>query len=293
MSSKHHKHCHSSSVSETKSMSITRKVLAYFLFVSLLVLSVSTCTKTVVLNQNEIAQVLTDKQYSNELYLDAQQYAYDLCDNCSVPREVVDNALGFSAVKDINDSYIYGNLCNDERYTNTTYQEKLKSFNDALFESVKEELKANNINFNNSQIKTFSQKIVDYLTKIIEIEYISQLQTITNVGKAGLIAMIVISAIFVLIFAGSILSIGKKKYRSVRAISYSFITTGIVDLIFVIGVEIVKKTKELYIFPTYLCESAMRYVEDSKNVFVGASMAAFVVAIILVTVAWRLKRDDK
>lgn len=293
MSSKHHKHHHSSSRSETKKMSVSRKVIAFFLFVSLLILSASACVKAVVLNPNEIATALTSSEYTNELYLDAQQYSYDMCDKCSVPREVVDEAIDFSSVKEINDAYIIGNITKSEGFTTSTYSDKLDELNENMAQSLSAKLQKNNINASDAQIKEFSQNINDYLRKIIEIEYISKLQAVTNVGTVGLIVMIVTSAIFVLIFAGSILSIGKKLYRKIRTISFSFIATGIVNFILVLGVEIVKKTKELYIFPTYLCDAAMRYVEDSKNVFVGAGMAAFVVAIILVTIAWKLKRDDK
>lgn len=293
MSSKHHKHHRSSSRSETKKMSVSRKIVAFFLFVSLLVLSSSACVKAVVLNPNEIATALTSSEYTNALYLDAQQYSYDMCDKCSVPREIVDDAINFSSVKEINDAYIIGNITKSEGFTASTYSDKLDELNENMAQSLSAKLQKNNINASDAQIKEFSQNINDYLRKIVEIEYISKLKAVTNVGTVGLIVMIVTSAIFVLIFAGSILSIGKKLYRKIRTISFSFIATGIVDFILVLGVEIVKKTKELYIFPTYLCDAAMRYVEDSKNVFVGAGMAAFVVAIILVTIAWKLKRDDK
>lgn len=293
MSSKHHKHHRSSSRSETKKMSVSRKIVAFFLFVSLLVLSSSACVKAVVLNPNEIATALTSSEYTNALYLDAQQYSYDMCDKCSVPREIVDEAIDFSSVKEINDAYIIGNITKSEGFTASTYSDKLDELNENMAQSLSAKLQKNNINASDAQIKEFSQNINDYLRKIVEIEYISKLKAVTNVGTVGLIVMIVTSAIFVLIFAGSILSIGKKLYRKIRTISFSFIATGIVDFILVLGVEIVKKTKELYIFPTYLCDAAMRYVEDSKNVFVGAGMAAFVVAIILVTIAWKMKRDDK
>lgn len=293
MSSKHHKHHRSSSRSETKKMSVSRKIVAFFLFVSLLVLSSSACVKAVVLNPNEIATALTSSEYTNALYLDAQQYSYDMCDKCSVPREIVDDAINFSSVKEINDAYIIGNITKSEGFTASTYSDKLDELNENMAQSLSAKLQKNNINASDAQIKEFSQNINDYLRKIVEIEYISKLQAVTNVGTVGLIVMIVTSAIFVLIFAGSILSIGKKLYRKIRTISFSFIATGIVNFILVLGVEIVKKTKELYIFPTYLCDAAMRYVEDSKNVFVGAGMAAFVVAIILVTIAWKMKRDDK
>lgn len=297
MSSKHHKHHHTSQRSETKSMSIARKIISFFLFISIFALSVGACTKAVVLNPEIMASKLTDQEYSNALFLDVQQYAYDLCDKSSVPRSVVDDTLDYSAITEINEAYVIGNLCGDEKYTNSTYTDKLDELNSSLIESVKAELKNQNIKINDKQAKngisTFAEKIVDYTEGAIEIEYLAQIQTVTNVSRVGLIVLIVISSIFVVIFALAILSIGKKKYRSVRAICYSFIAGGMLDFIMVLGVEIVKKTKELYIFPTYLCEAAMRYVEDSKNVFVGAGMAAFVVAIILMTLIWKLKRDDK
>lgn len=298
MSSKHHHHRHhKSQASETKSMSNSRKVLSFILFVLIFTLSVTTCLKVVVLNPKEFAGCLTDKNYSNSLFLDAQQYAYDLCDKCSIPRDCVDDEITYNSIYAINQMYVVGNLCKDERFTKSTYSTELDALAGRLEKSVEAKLKAENIDINDAQIKSgvknFSQQVVDYVAEITEIEFIEQLQTLTNIGKVALIALIVVSALFSLITILAIISIGKKKYRSIRAISYSFIATGFLNFILVLGVGIIEKTKSLYIFPTYLCDAAMNYVSNCVGAFFGAGVASIAVALILTTVGWKLKRDDK
>ena len=65
------------------------------------------------------------------------------------------------------------------------------------------------------------------------------------------------------------------------------------DFTAVLGVAIVRMTKELVVYPTYLCDAMMKYVVDSTNVFIMSGLASFVVAIALMTVVWKLKRDEK
>ena len=91
----------------------------------------------------------------------------------------------------------------------------------------------------------------------------------------------------------SIYTMGSKKYRGLRAISFSFIASGILQLILILGVEIIKTMKQLVIYPKYLCEAVLDYVNLCElHVFVS-TCASFGVAIVLIALAWKLKRDHK
>lgn len=282
---------------ENKSVETSRKIIAFFMFITVFVISVCACGKTVVLNTNVMADCLTEKEYVQSLFLDVQQYAYDLCDECSIPRNIVDDSLNLITVAEVNEAYVVGNFCNTEEYTTTTYQDKLEELDTVIVKSVKQGLKENNIEIGYSQEKNsvnkFSGRIIDYLQKTIEIEYASKLQASANVISAGLVGVIIFSAILLLILALAEFSIGRKKYRSLRAVSYSFISAGILDFVLILGVEIVKLTKSLVIYPTYFRDAILVFVEKSENTFAIAGLVLFVLAIITITIGWRLKRDDK
>ena len=296
MSSKHHHHHHSSR-RDSKGTQFFRNSMAFLLFVSISLLSVSVCVKAVVLNPNEFAKIFTDKDYVNALYLDAKQYAYDVCEECSIPTDCVDEVLTFSAVYDINEAYALGSLTDSEQYNATTYVNRIDDLNSKLANATKKMLREYNIEISEGQkssgIKSFSDKITDYVKNIIEFEYLEKLQTTVNLSKAVLIAVMAVSIILILIFTLILFASSSKKYRIFRAVAYSFIASGLLDFTAVLGVAIVRMTKELVVYPTYLCDAMMKYVVDSTNVFIMSGLASFVVAIALMTVVWKLKRDEK
>lgn len=275
----------------------SRNIVSFFMFLTVFILSSCICGKAFIANPNQMAKCLTERAYAEAVFNDAQQYAYDLCDKCSLPRNVVDEALNIVAVSDINEAYVIGNLCKSEDYNATTYQDRIDELSDEIESSVSRQIKDNNIKIAGSQAKNgakqFSKSIADYLKSIVEIKYASKLQLATNVFGTVLIVLIVLSSILLLILLLSQLAIGKKKYRSLRAVSYSFISAGILDFIMVLGVEIVKLTKSLVIYPTYLRDAMMRFVEKSEGVVALAGLFSIALAIMIIAVGWRLKRDEK
>lgn len=295
--SRHSSKHHHSSTTDSNSTKLLRNVLAFFLFMLISVLTVSVCVKTVVLNPNEMAKRFTSQEYVNSMYLDAKQFAYDLCDECSIPRESVDEDLTFSAIYSINEAYAVGSLSVSDQFTQTTYKNLLDDFNKSLSSSVSESLKKDGIEINSYQqsngVAELSQRITDYVTSVVEFEYMEKLQTLTNMGKAVLLTVIIASTILSVLLALVVFSIGKKRYRGLRAVAYSFIASAIFDFVLVLGVEIVKMTKTLVIYPTYLRDMAMQYVADSTLAFVGAGVTALFTSLIIMTVVWRLKRNEK
>lgn len=295
--SRHSSNHHHSSTTDSNSVKLLRNTLAFLLFITVSVLSVSACVKAVVLNPNELVKQFTSQEYVNSMYLDAKQFAYDLCDECSIPRESVDEGLTFSAIYSINEAYAVGNLSASDQFTQTTYKNLLDDFSESLSSSVSESLKKNGVEINSYQqssgVAEFSDRITDYVTGVIEFEYMENLQALTNMGKAVLLTVIIASTILSVLLALVVFSVGKKRYRGLRAIAYSFIASAIFDFVLVLGVEIVKMTKTLVIYPTYLRDMAMRYVEDSTLTFVGAGVTALFISLIIMTVVWKLKRDEK
>lgn len=293
MSSKHR----SNSKHDTKAIKLSRNIIAFFMFIIIFILSACICGKTVVLNTNKMAECLTDKAYNDALYADVKQFSDDLCSKYSLPKDIVDNSLTKTAVSDINKAYVYGNLCTVEEYNATTYQDKINELSVEIGKTVKQNIKAYRLSLGDSYsaeaVDVFAVKITDYLKKTVEIEYASKLQTTANIGSAGLVGGMIFSAIMLIVLMLAQISIGSKKYRSLRAVSYSFIAGGILNFVMVLGVEIVKLTKSLVIYPTYLCDAAMSFVQKSEATVALAGLACWALATVVIAIGWRLKRDEK
>lgn len=294
MSKKHHS---SSTYMRNKKRKDTErklKIIAFFLFIAIFMLNISICGFTTYLSSKEFEKVYTNQNYVNSIYLDVKQYAYDICEYNSVPKDSVDLVVNYDTISNINEVYVLGNLGGYEDYTSTTYQNKLSAFNDDLITATNDMITNLDLSVNDSDsVQKFASDITDYLKGIVEIKYISQLKTVTNAGKLAFIVLAVISAILTLVLVLSTLLVSNKKYRGIRAISYSVIATALLDSVLILAAEIVKKTKSLVFYPSYLCSATMDYINDS--IFkTGLSVLMLVaIALVLITFAWKMKRDEK
>lgn len=288
---KHRRH-HSS---DSKGTQFGRNFLAFFLFAVIVLLSMCACTNVMFLNSNEIADIFTNESYVNGLRDDVLQYSYDMCDEASIPYDSVENELTYENVYSIATSYAYGNLCNDELYTNTTYITKLDAFTEDLSASTMDMLGKYKLSDGVSEesVKQFSSSISKYLQNKTEFVYFSQLKTATNLGKTIAFVACIVLAVIAVILGLIVFSIGNKKYRGLRAVAYSFIASAEFQLCMVLALEILKLSKTLVIYPTYLCASVMSFVGKCELSVVISAIVSFVLAMIATTFVWRIKKQDK
>lgn len=297
--SNHHRHHHSHrshSRREKKGTKFGRSFVSFLLFGAVFMLSITSCFRLVAFNPNQITKNYMSKDYVDAMYVDAQQFAYDMCDACSIPTDSVDEVITPDSIFELNEAYILGNIGKYDGFNKSLYTVKLDDLNEKLSKSTSDMLKDYGIKVDtgdkSKSIEKFSTQITDYLQKIVEIKFMPKLQTIVNTGRIALDVLIVISAIITVILVLICLLVGDKKYRSVRAISYSFISASMLNFVAVIGAEIVKRTKTLYFFPSYLCSTTMDYINTCINAIFGTGIAVGVLSLVLVVVVWKLKRNE-
>ena len=142
-------------------------------------------------------------------------------------------------------------------------------------------------------VETFAKQVIDYTAKATSFGYIRQVKSFCELSKT------VCSIILSICLAGSIGLIvaitlrTSRKYRVMRSISYSFGSAAVMNLIVAAAVCIVKATKNLVIYPTYLVDVFIRWVDDSLN---SVLTCAGILAIIFVAFACftlKLKRDSQ
>ncbi len=290
MSNSNHSH-HSSS--ERKGTKFARNFLAFILFVSILVLSFSLCTGFVFLNADRVSEIFTNNTYVTAFRQDVLQYAEDLCDEAYIPYDSVEQELTYDVIYDIATSYAGGNLCNDEMYTDTTYQSRINDLQNNLTASTQEMLKSYELDFDKADVEDFSSRVCKYVKEKTEFAYLDYLKKTTNIGRTAAIAAGVVSVIFVLVTALIIFYTGKRRYRSIRAITYSLTASSLFQLLMVIAFEVFKKFKTLVIYPVYLCESVMGFVGRCEITVLISAVISFIPALIFMVFVWRFKRNEK
>lgn len=290
------KNQHTAVYSDTKAQKAGRNIIAFFLFLSIVALSMSVCAKVSFLNSEKYAQIFTNQKYVDSLYNDVRQYAHDICKECSIPTDSVDEVITYSSIYDIEEAYALGNLANAPQYTQTTYDDRINELKETLAQSTDKMLKECRLDVDGSQsegVNAFTLKISDYVRNRVEFQYMDKLETIANIGKTVCIVMIVIFTVLTVLLALIAFSVGNKKYRGLRAVAYSFNASAVLQFGFVLAMQVIKQFKTLVIYPTYLCDSVMSFVNSSIfSVAISACISIGISLIIAVTV-WKLKRNEK
>jgi hypothetical protein len=284
------------STADSKKQMIARNIVAFFLFLSIVALSLSVCAKVCFVNPTRYAQIFTNQKYVNSLYEDVLQYSYDLCDESSIPYDSVDEIITYNNIYNIDEAYAYGNLTNEPQYTQTTYDDRITQLKNDLIESTTEMIKDDKLDTDSSVsngVNEFSINISDYLRSKVEFAYMDKLQTVINFGKTISVVLIVIFALSTIILALIAFSIGNKNYRGLRAIAYSLNASALLQFGFVIAMLIIKKVKTLVIYPTYLCDSVMSFVNSGIISVTTVACILIGISLVVATVVWKLKRNQK
>lgn len=286
------KHSHALSP-ESKGTKFARNFLAFILFVSILMLSFSACAGLVFLNGDKVSSIFANNTYVTALRQDVLQYAEDLCDEAYIPYDSVKKELTYDVIYDIAISYADGNLCNDEMYTDTTYQSRIGDLQNNLTASTQEILGEYKLSFEKSDVEIFSSRVCEYVKEKTEFAYLDYVKKATNLGRTAAIVTGAVSLVFALVIALIVFYIGKRRYRNIRAIAYSFTGSSLFQLAAVIALEVFKKFKSLVIYPTYLCESVMRFITRCELTVLISSALSFVLALIFMAFVWHIKRNEK
>lgn len=282
--------------SETKSVVFGRHFLSFGLFLVVTALSLTLFVRADCVDGKKYVSIFTNEKYVQSLYGDVKQYAYDMCAQNGIPTDSVDDVLTYDAVCDTATAYAEGNFDISQDYTKTTYEDRISELNTQLAKSTENtvgQYKIKTAENAKRDCADFSNDVCAYLKRQVAFEYTHQLQTLSNIGKTvSTVAAIVLAVVGVVLFA-IIYTMGSKKYRGLRAISFSFIASGILQLVLIFGVQIIKTMKQLVIYPKYLCEAVLDYINVCELHVLVSAFASFGVAIALIALAWKLKRDHK
>lgn len=293
MSSKKHHHSHKS---ESKSEHIGRSFLAFALSLTLSLLTLSCCVKFVFITPQSIVNIFADEQYVDELRNDVLEYSHDVCRGSMLPENALDETISYEKLYDIVEAYVSGALGASQEYTKTTYEDISHELKTEIVSRINTVVKENGLTPDSKQKKgaeKLGEYMETYILERIEVAHIDMLETVVNVGSIASIIGIVVSALFSLILILIIISIGEKRYRSLRSVVHAVNAAGLINLSLIAGVQTVKHFKSLVLYPTYIADAFMRYVNRCENTVGISSLALFFVALILMTVVWKLSRDSK
>ena len=288
-SSTHHRH------GDSKRHERARRILSFFLFLTVSLLSLSVCIRASFVSKGAIVNTLTSDTYVQGEYNSIKDYAHDLCDECSLPYDSVDKVITFDSVYKIQKAYINGILSASNEYTETTYKDYIADLGKSIKKETLLMLKQKNIDFYGKPDKAaarFSDYITKYVTKVTELAFTNIVKTVVTFGSVASIIAIAVFVVIATVFVLFIVSIGKKLYRAVRDIAYSFYAASLLNLLLVSGVSVVKHYKHLWLYPLYFSNAILEYVSRCIASVGVSSAVLFVIGIALTTAVWCMKRNE-
>lgn len=276
-----------------KGRSIGPDIRSFLLFAFVVVLSMSVCARVFIVNPKMVSDMFTSKDYVDSLYDDVMQYATDECERCYIPASVVEDAISYDSVYNAQASYIHYALGTSNAYSVEAFDGNLDSIKSKIIEAVDDFMTNQGVDYKKANADNFANKITGYIQSKVQFAYMDKLQTLISVFKTLSVVMAVISAIITIALIASLYLDNQKKYRSIRRIAFSFEAAAIFDLLIVAAIAIVRIAKDLVIYPSYLCDAVMGYV---NSIMIAVSLSAIVlvfVALVLMTAVWRIKRDEQ
>lgn len=284
-------------MSDKKASSKNTNFASFVLYLCIALASLAICFLGIIGNPSTFEDVFTDRIYVESLQLDVKQYAQDLSQKNTIPYDYVEDAITYGDLCEISRAYVLGSLDYSERYTPNTYLTMLDAYRDNIENEINLMVAHQYVHVDDAnrqkEVKKFAQCIEEYTQKKIEFPYLTQAQEVLSIGRMLSYAIIVISAICAGLCLLSIFNKDIKKYKKLRAITVPFLSASIIDMLLVGGIAVVKNLKDLVVYPLYLADALMLWVNKSM---LGASYIAgilFLIFLGLVTCVWKLKRDEK
>lgn len=282
--------------SSSKSKGLLRYILSFFLFVSITFLSVSICAKAVFLNPYFVDGIFTGHVCINGMHEDINSYASDRLRASSLDENLFAEAFSYENVLRDETYFITEKLSTAESYNKGRYEETMRSTKDVLRTEVLDFLSKSGVDTQRQDIKNgcelLCEDVSEYYRSVLEFKLADKLASVLNVLSIAVNVLCIFFSAVSLILGILLILTGNKRYRTVRFISYSFTAAALADFIACIVVTVIMATKNLYIFPQYLCESALNYVDSVRFVIAFAGLILIAIAAVCWTVSWLLKKDN-
>ncbi len=284
---------HHRRTSDVKAYRKTRYFFAFLLFLTLTVLSFSLTARATVLSTEHAAVIFTNQTYTQALYEDVRTYAEDMCRTNSVPASAL-GSVTYRRVMQVNEAYIIGTLSLDEKYTKTTYLDKLDDFSAQLEKDVRASLKAAGIPAAAGHTDGAGQlaaTVTKYLKERMSFAYFDKLEALLNLGGTVSLVAAVISAVLSAVLVLVIIAMGADVYRNLRSVTHAVSAASLSSYITCLVYVYISHTKGLYFYPVYLNQSVMSFLNASAGGLLLTGGILTVASFAVMALVWKLKSD--
>lgn len=283
------------SYSESKLIRFLRTILSFLLAIDIAVVGMAFCFSTNFLNSNKIEKCFNDYSYISGVRENIISYVDDAYLRNGLDSENIDEIISVDAVKNVVEGYTGYYISQRVGFDENLYIKSITSVCDNLKLDIKEQIKLTNQTDNDAAVEHLVRAVSDYFINEINISGINYLETLLNVGIPASYGVLGVS-LFLFVAIGLILIfLGEKnyRYRSISAVSISFLTAGFFEIFLAGIVLIISNIKKFDIYPIYLYDSFMHYFYTCVLAAAVAGLLLIVVSLAVSTLAWINKSKIK
>ncbi len=279
--------------SSHKTSRALRHILSFVICFFAVLLSVSVCAKSTFVNPVQLKSLFTENTYVSGLRENVSSFASDICIKNGISDKNINEIFDYSRVEETAVSYIDFYINPEKSHNQDAYIEKIDEMCADFRAYTTESLKRSDVSYSEKDMDNMVKLVADYFKAEVEITHIEYLQTAVNIGNVASNIMIAVCAFFTFSMSLIVFFIGKRRYRSARSISAAFLSAGFIDLFTSLIITIISNIKRVDIFPMYLRDAFMEYVHLCVGKIAVAGGYLIIVSVIILAIAWKLKRKDK
>ena len=256
-----------------------RTVLAFVLYLCIIMCALCVEFVSVTANPKTFAKEFTNSVYVENMRCDIARYTKDLCQASSVPDNFVDNLITYDNIYKIENAYVSDEFASTREFSSDAYDGLITQFKENVATSV------------DTAVDDFAQNVADYAGKVTQFGYASQVKDFCDLSKTVCSILIAVCGA---IGIGVIVSLFKRtsmKYHATRNIAYSLLAAFIMNLIVLAAVAVTKATRHLVIYPTYLVDVFIRWLNDSMCALAIGSGVLGILFVAFVCFTWKQKHD--
>lgn len=281
----------SSKLHDTKSDFIGRKILSFFLFLSLVLLSIACVAKGAIINGNMIENKFTSYAAVSALRQDIITFTKDGFLKNGLNDENINDIISQAKVEAVAKSFAASEFKSKTGYTKESSEQDVAALCNEIKSEIVKQVKASGFEYNEKAVNTQVQKIDKFINAQLVMPGSKYIETAFNVGKIGVNIFVAVSVFLTLVFGSMLFFTGKREYRSIRSIGVSFCSAGIADLFASIIALIIFSIKSIDIYPMFIKNAIDSYISTSIGAVAACGACFILITLVLLAISWKLKRE--
>lgn len=279
----------SSEAPETKLVKALRTILSFIFAAVISTVSIACCFSASFLKPENVEKSFTSYNYTDGVRQNLLTYVDSYYQKSGFDTDKLGEIISYDAVKEAVTNYAGCYISQRVGFVEENYIQSIDKMIDGIKEDMLVQIKLTRQNNNEAMLNTALTSIKNYFTSEIAVKGSDKLSAVFNIGRPVMYAIIG-AGVFLFVFITLILYfLGEKKYRSLRAITISFMTAGLFDICLAVIVLVISRLKKFDIYPIYLYDEFIRYVNTCIGTVVVAGFLCIMLSFIAAAITWKKK----